>query len=190
MNRLYLLIILLLGVFSAQAADFNYTYFDAAYGEVTIDDDFADIDGDGYSLSGSVAISDSIAIRAGYTDMSYDYAIDSEEILVGLEFHTPIGESTDLLLGLSVIRAEVSVDILGINVSEDDTGNVISAGIRHKLSETVEINGGISRVDVFDDSDTQFFAGLLFDVTENVSIGLGIGRADDADSFSIGIRFQ
>lgn len=190
MKKYFISILLVLGVSAVQASEFNYTFADVAYREVSIDAGIDDIDGDGYSLSGSYGVTDNLAITVSYTDLSYDFSIDSKEFSLGVDFHTPIGESTDLVLGLDYLDAEVSVSFFGFNVTEDDTGNAISAGIRHKLSDIIEIEGGISRADIFDDTETSYGIGLLVGVSENIAIGVGYGKADDVDSITVGVRFQ
>ncbi len=44
----------------------------------------------------------------------------------------------------------------GWSASEDDTGNVISLGLRHTLAPRAELIAGVSRVDIFDVSSTGF----------------------------------
>lgn len=134
-------------------------------------------------MSVSAALTDNIALGFGYEDLSFDFDIESTALTFGVDFHTPVAPATDVVLGISYLDSEVSQPALG---SADDTGNVISAGIRHQLRPTIEIDAGVSRVDVFDDSSTSFGVALLFG--REIQFGAGFQTSDDSDAFVFGVR--
>jgi hypothetical protein len=150
----------------AFADGFNYTYVQASYGTVDIDN--VSVDGDGLGLSGSFGITDNLNIVGGY------------------QVHTPITEMMDVTAAVSYI--DVEFDVLGIPVAEDD-GFGLTVGLRANVSSLIEINAGVSYVDLSDSGDdTGFNGGVLFNFTEMFSLGLSGDWDDDVSVYSISGR--
>jgi len=173
-----------------RAEDFNYSYIDAQYTTSNIDVGGLNLDSKGYAIGGSVALSENIALTAGYEDETVDstyllgFDIDMSSFDFGIDYHAPVAPTTDVVIGFGVMNAEVSMPI----ISEDDTGNVISAELRHRLAPKAELNIGVSRVDIFDDSSTNFGFALLVEIINDFHFGIGYGSSDDIDSIGFGIR--
>jgi len=169
----------------SNAENISYNYIQAAYTTTDIDILGTSIDGNGFSISGSATINDNLAFIASFDDQSYDYDIDTNSFQFGLNFHTPVNKTTDILFGISILDSEVSQPLLG---SEDDTGNVLGVGIRSKLNPNIEIDFGVSRSDIFDDSSTGFSLSLLARLNENIQLGIGYGSGDDTDTIGFSLR--
>lgn len=168
----------------AFADGFNYTYLQASFGTVDIDN--VSVDGDGLGLSGSYGITDSLNIVGGYQTADFDSVADADEWSIGLGVHTPITEMMDVTAAVSYI--DVQLDVLGIPLAEDD-GFGLDVGLRANLTSLIEVNAGISYVDLSDSGDdTGFNGGVLFNFTDMFSLGLSGDWDDDVSVYSLSGR--
>ena len=171
--------------YQSVASDLSYSYIEVAYIESDIDVDGIDVDGDGFGFLVSNDIADNLAIFFGYEDEEFDFDIDGEALSFGFDYHTPISETGDVVISFALVDVEISQPTFG---SEDDTGNVIQVGFRNQINETAEVGAFISRIDVFDDTETSYGFNLALGATDGVQFTFGYGKGDDTDTISIGIR--
>lgn len=168
----------------ASADGFHYTYIQASYGTVDIDN--VSVDGDGLGLNGSFGITDNLNIVGGYQTADFDSLAEADEWSLGLGVHTPITEMMDVTATVSYI--DVEFDALGIPVAEDD-GFGLTVGLRANVTSLIEINAGVSYVDLSDSGDdTGFNGGVLFNFTDMFSLGLSGEWDDDVSVYSISGR--
>ncbi len=168
----------------AFAEGFSYTYLQASYG--TIDIDNVSVDGDGLGLSGSFGITDNLNIVGGYQTADFDSLADADEWSIGLGVHTPITDIMDVTAAVSYIDVEFVA--FGSPIAEDD-GFGLDVGIRANLSSLIEVTAGISYVDLSDSGDdTGFNGGVLFNFTDMFALGLSGDWADDVAIYSISGR--
>lgn len=170
---------------NASASDLSYNFIEGIYVKSNTDIAGVSVDGDGFGIDGSFDAADHLAIVAGYENLSQDFDIDSHSLMLGANYHTPVSETMDVVIGVSIVDAKVSQPTLG---SEDDTGNVISAGIRSKLNDKVEVEASVARTEIFDDSATGFSLSLLAGPSDGIQFGIAYGNSDDTDTIGIGIR--
>lgn len=169
---------------AAAAEGFRYTYLQASYGTVDIDN--VSVDGDGLGLAGSFGITDNLNIVGGYQTADFDSLADADEWSIGLGVHTPITEMMDVTAAVSYINVEF--DALGIPVAEDD-GFGLTVGLRANLTTLIEVNAGVSYVDLSDSGDdTGLHGGVLFNFTKMFSVGLSGEWDDDVAVYSISGR--
>ena len=171
--------------FQSVASDLSYSYIEAAYIESDIDVDGIDVDGDGYIFAASADFADNIAAFISYEDQEFDFDFDGEALSIGIDFHTPISHSADLVVSFAYVDVEISQPSLG---KEDDTGNVIQIGFRNRISQTTEFGAFVSRTDVFDDTETSYGFNLLLGRADGVQLDLGLGKGDDTDTILVGVR--
>ncbi len=168
----------------AFAEGFGYTFLQASYGTVDIDN--VSVDGDGLGLSGSFGITDNLNIVGGYQTADFGSLADADEWSIGLGVHAPITDIMDVTAAVSYI--DVEFDALGVPVAEDD-GFGLDVGIRANLSSLIEVTAGISYVDLSDSGDdTGFNGGVLFNFTDMFALGLSGDWADDVATYSISGR--
>lgn len=188
MLRSILLVILFAFSGAAFADDFNYNQVTVSYGQIDIDD--TDLDGDVIRLNGSVAVSESFHVFAGYGVGEVDDAFTSGDIdqwSLGLGYNSALSESVDFVAGLSYEYLDVAQTGFP---GTDDSGFGLSVGLRMAASENFEVNAGISYIDYSDFGDnTAFSGGLLYGFTENFSLGVNARVDDDFTEYSIGGRF-
>lgn len=184
MKRSFVVFSLLAMSSMAFADGFSYSYLQASYGTVDIDN--VSVDGDGLGLSGSFGITDNLNIVGGYQTADFDSLADADEWSIGLGVHAPITDIMDVTASVSYI--DVEFDALGVPVAEDD-GFGLDVGIRANLTSLIEVNAGISYVDLSTgSSDTGFNGGVLFNFTDMFSLGLRGDWDDDVSVYSLSGR--
>jgi long-subunit fatty acid transport protein len=168
----------------ALAEGFGYTYLQASYGTVDIDN--VSVDGDGLGLSGSFGITDNLNIVGGYQTADFDSLADADEWNIGLGVHTDVTEMMDVTAAVSYISVEF--DALGVPAAEDD-GFGLTVGLRANLTSLIELNAGVSYVDLSDSGDdTGLHGGVLFNFTKMFSLGLSGEWDDDVSVYSLSGR--
>ena len=164
-------------------SDINYTYLEAAYVDTEIDD----IDGDGFALEGSFAISDSVFVIAGYGNLDLDFGADADQWSAGIGAHTSLSDRTDLVGSVRYVDAEV--DTFFGSFSDDGYG--LNVGLRSHVTDVVELEGGINYIDLdaSGDETTLEIAGHYFFAPE-FSVGLGVEMGSDLTAWHLGARVK
>ncbi len=168
----------------AFADGFSYTYVQASYGTVDIDN--VSVDGDGLGLNGSFGITDNLNIVGGWRTADFDSIADADEWSLGLGVHTPVTELMDVTASVSYV--DVEFDVLGLPVAEDD-GFELKVGLRANVTSLIEVNAGVSYIDLSNaGDDTGFEGGVLFNFTDMFSLGLSGEWDDDVSTYSLSGR--
>lgn len=172
---------------AALADGFDYTFVEG--GIVNSEIDGADVDGDGFGLSGSFAVGDSMRIIAGYDDVEYDVGIlgdvDGTVITLGAGFNTGLTADLDFVADLSYVDAEVANGVASV----DETGYRIGAGVRGRTSSKLELEAGLMHLDL-DGSDTGIRVGGRYYFSDSFAAGLGLTDIDDNLSWTLGVRAE
>ncbi len=169
----------------AFADGFSYTYVQATFG--TVDVDNSSIDGDGLGLNGSFGITENLNIVGSYQTADFDSLGDADELTVGLGVHSPITERFDVVAAVSYV--DVSLDPVG-GPSVGDDGFDLTVGGRISVSSLIEINAGLTYRDLSNSGDdTGFGGGILFNLTDSFSLGLAAEWDDDASEYSASARW-
>ncbi len=149
----------------AFADGFSYTYVQATYGKVDVDDPAFTEDGDGLGVNGSFGITDNLNIVASFQTADFDTLGDTDEITAGLGVHAPITEMFDIVASVSY----VDLDLAGFS----DDGFELMGGVRFSVADAIEINGGITYRDLdLGGDDVGFGAGALYSFTDMFAVGL------------------
>lgn len=185
MLRSSLVLLVLAFATSASAKDFDYDYFQLTYGNVEFDD--VNVDGDGFGLAGSYAINEDFHVFAGYEAAGLDFGIDATTLGAGLGWHTTLSPVVDLVASFSYQYVELDAPGVG---SVDDSGLGLGVGLRFAATDLLELNAGISYVDLSDSGgDTGFGVGGLYSFTDAFALGLSANWSDDVSSFTLAGRF-
>ncbi|MCH8101432.1 MAG: outer membrane beta-barrel protein [Proteobacteria bacterium] len=176
------MVLMILGLTGAALAeDFDYDFVSGSYGQIDIDD--LDGDGDVFGLGLSIGIADNLHMFADYQGSDLDFGLDVSEWSVGIGFNTPISDVMDVVAQLSY--EYVDLDVAGFGGFDDD-GYGLSIGLRAAMSESVEINAGISYIDLSDSGDnTTLDAGFLFNVSETIALGVDGSWDDDVSIYRL-----
>ncbi len=185
MLRSIAILVLLAATASASANEFDYDFFQLTYGNIEFDD--VNVDGDGFGLAGSYAINPEFHVFAGYQAAGLDFGIDATSLNAGIGWHTSLSPVVDLVA--SVSYEYVELDAPG-GADVDDNGLGLGVGLRFAASDELELNAGISYVDLSDSGDdTGFGIGGLYSFSEAFSLGLGAEWTDDTSSYTVAGRF-
>ncbi len=183
---------LLLMVFSAGAAaqgadgsqGLNYTYAEIGYGQVNFDS--PDIDGDGFGIGGSYALTEQFHLLANYSTADLDFDIDYTDFSVGFGFNSPISDTIDVVATLSYVYVELDASGFG---SADDNGLGGGLGLRALVNPQIELFGGVEYIDLSDSgSDTSLGAGARYNFNEQFAVGFAGNWSDDANSYTLSGR--
>lgn len=176
--------------------EISYNFIQGTYISTSVDSGTTsgDVDGNGFGVAGSFSIAPHIAITAGFGATSFDtflgIDIDTTELTLGVTGYASIASGTSIFGNFSILKGDVEATDGFITVDDDDTGNVISVGLRHLVTDAVELNLGLSRVDIFDDTENSYGFGARFYANEKVSLGIGYSTSSDVDTLSLNIRID
>jgi len=163
----------------AVAQNFNYSFLEGGYQWFEFDS-AGNVEGDGFVVAGSLALSNSFILIGSYEEGELDnFNVDIDSWKVGLGFHSPISSIIDLVVTGSVLNQEVGLSSGGTN---DDEAFDIGLGLRANLSDTLELNVGLNYVD-YDDAgdDNVVSAGIIIDITDDFAVRLGGSWSDDTE---------
>ncbi len=168
----------------AESPDYNYVQL--AWQKVELDDNFLDVDGDGFGVAGAFEVADNWHVIVAYDDIGFDFGVDLEELSAGFGYHADISANTSFFGELAFVRFEVSAPGLG---SADEDGFGIRIGLRSNVTPNVELEGSASYVDLGDGADGSAVAGAAwYRFTETFAVGLSAGLEEDVTAFGIGAR--
>jgi len=170
---------------TAKNSIFSYTY-------VQLNLVLGDADGfsdgpDGIDLSGSYGFDNNLFVFGGLQHLSGEVGptdVDIDTLKIGLGYHQPIVQNTDLVLGVALMHADA-------DPGSSQDGYELRAGVRNQTTEQVELDGALGFTD-FDDSDSNVFleVGAVYRATPQLGLLATIYFSDDIDTFSIGARYQ
>jgi hypothetical protein len=162
----------------------RYTYLEAGYQALDLDD--PNVDGDGFGLGGSLALNERLYLRAGYSDLDMDFGVDVSSYEFGIGGNLPM--SDDLHLVGEVGYTETELDASNFDIEDD--GYYLSGGFRWMATEALEVNALLSYVDMSDSGDeTSLTVGGLYNLTADLAVGVGASWSDDAMGYSAGLRY-
>ena len=178
---------------TAFAAEPGYTYLEAGYARLNIDvDDVGDADFDGFQVRGSVEAGKDFHFFGSYGSATNDDAgidLDFSELQLGVGYHYPLSDSTDVLAEIGYLRQELDVDEFG---DADADGYRASVGFRSAFNENFEgyVKGSYSGGD-FDGFSALVGAQVKFNPTWGLvgELEAGeMGEGVDATKYLIGVR--
>ena len=177
-----------LAPFAIRADEISYSYLEAGYANVDIDD--FDEDVDGFVLRGSFEVGESVFLFAGYNDFGTTISgidIDFTDFNMGVGYAWPISSTASLYGKLSYVNAEVEA----LDESFDDDGYGLAVGVRGRVAASVELEGYVSYVDLSDLGDNTAFGGaLLYYFTPQFAVGAEVVVDDDATQYGAGLRWH
>ena len=186
MLRLSLISLILAFSASANAEDFDYNFLTLGYGSVDFDD--FGVDGSGFTLGGSYAMTDSYYAFFDYSAASLDAGIDATLWGAGFGYHRALSDQVDLVAELSYEYVELDIPQAG---SFDDSGLGLAIGVRFAQSEKLELNASINYVDYSDGGDdTGFELGALYSINDAYSVGLSGAWSDNVSMYTLSGRFH
>jgi len=167
---------------SVQASDINYDYAEVGYALIN---DF-DASG-GVVLSGSYDVFDNINVIGSLfistsTDSTAFDDIDITTYSLGFGYHTASSDTLDFFVEARLLNTDTTATTKGIKVNQDDTGSMMSFGVRTQLNDKVELLGRIDRRNTDALSETVFTFGGHYERNKNLSFGLEFNTGADNGS--------
>jgi hypothetical protein len=188
MNRTALIGSLLVALLpSASFAEMNYSKVELQFIDVELDGSLANVDGDGFSVSGAYDLNGKIFLLGEWQDQSFDFGIDGTQYELGAGLRHAINSSMDFVGTLSYIDSEVEAG----NFSASDDGLGLGAGIRSRIGDSFEFDAGLKYVD-FDEagSDTGISLGGRWYFSKTMALSFGTDSTDNADALHVGFRAE
>lgn len=167
---------------AAMADDMSYSFVDAGY--VSTDIDNAPT-ADGFGVRGSAGFGENWFVTANYTGQSVQ-GVDLTTYGVGFGGHYGLTEALDLVGSIGYIKAEVDA---GGGLNADDDGYSVNLGLRGRVGDAVELEGGVNYVDFSDGGDdTGLYVGGRFHFNETWALGAEYQSGDDVSTILAYVR--
>lgn len=170
---------------ASHAEDMSYSNVDLGY--VSTDIDGVGPSLDGFGVRGSIGFAEHYFGFAEYSSVSVS-GVDLDQTSVGLGGHWGLSDNLDFVGRVGWYKPEVS----GGGTSLDDDGYLVSAGLRGKVGDKVELEGGVNYTDIGGsggDMTTVVVGGRYF-FTKTFALGAEYQHSDDASTYVAGVRFS
>lgn len=169
---------------AAQAEEMSYSYIDLGYNEVDID---GGPTGDGIGLRGSVGFAENFFVFADYSMFDFSGGVDVDLYSIGFGGRLEIADQVDLVGRLGYAKADASAGGFSI----DDSGYLVSAGVRAQVADGFELEGHVIYTDFGGGADdTAVAVAARYFFTKNFAVGAEYQLSDDADTLFAGVRFS
>lgn len=170
---------------ASHAEDMSYSNVDLSYINTDIDGVGPSLDG--FDLRGSIGFAEHYFAFAEYSTQSVSGA-DLDQTAVGLGGHYSLNDTLDLVGRAGWFKAKVS----GGGVSASDDGYLVSAGLRGKVGDKVELEGNVIYTDLGGNSGnmTTLTAGGRYYFTDTFAVGAEYQHSDNASGYLVGVRFN
>jgi hypothetical protein len=171
-----------------QPDPFSYTYVDLAYSETEFDvaGGGGGLDGDGFTLSGSIELTDDWHAFAAYGNADLDFGIDLDTWMIGAGYRYPLRDDTDIYGRLLFVNLDANFPGPG---DPDDDGLGLQARLRHRINDEFEVEGGIQYLNI-ENSDTSLQAEGRYYFQDNFSVGVGVSFGGDNDGIGVSVRLS
>lgn len=171
---------------------FGYNFIQLTSNSGSVDSNGYSFDTSSFGVGASLLIDDDTFITGVISNGNMklgNFSADDTTYSFGFGVRVPVNNKTDANLGVSYISTTASGDLIGTM-----TGYDLSAGLRHALTDKLEINGrvGLSVLGSARIQTTFFSTGLRYQLVDNISLGVGYGSSSNNDaagqSFSGSLR--
>lgn len=173
-------------------SQFSYGYFDLGYFVHSFESEELD-DANGFAGALSIPIVDSLYVRAALGFASPEDQ-ENEEIdylawSLGGGLGLPLG-STGLDLVIETGIAHRKLEGGAFEDPIDGYGFYVTPGVRLGLGDLVELNGGVTFLNVDSDSDVGVDLKALLHLTPSISLFGGASFAEELDQYGVGLRLS
>lgn len=168
---------------AAMADDMSYSYVDAGYSEMDISG--VGPSADGFGLRGSIGFAENWLAFAEYSAVSVQ-GVDIDTISVGFGGHYSLAPNFDLVGRLGYF--EINLDAGG-GLNADDNGYLADVGLRGRVGDAVELEGGVRYTDLSDGGDdTALVIGGRFHFNKTWAVGAEYASGDDLSTLLAYVR--
>jgi porin-like protein len=166
---------------------FDYNYAELGYDKHDFDVSRApdNIDGDGFTLSGSFKVADDWHVYASYGTANLDLGLDVDTWVLGLGYNYSLKPNVDLYGRVLYVDQSASAG----QFSAHDNGLGLQFRVRGRVNDKVEVEGGLQYLDVAS-SDTSLQASVRYYFTRAFSAGIGVTFGGDQDGLGVNARYS
>jgi hypothetical protein len=196
-QRSFLAVAIMLSASNVISDEISFDYVQGTYTFATVDLGAStdEIEGNGIGLSLSLSFHQNFSITLAVLDTTFDtyQGVDTDTIKIstlGVTAHMPTGSGSELFANLSALKAQVQATDDAGEKGGSDYGYTASTGVRHFVSDKVELEIGVSHTYVFDHADNSLKADARLYIRKRVSLGIGYITGDNVDSFSLNLRLD
>jgi hypothetical protein len=172
---------------TAFAKELSYSYLELGY--LNTDLDNPNVDGDGFGVRGSLAFTPNLHGIASFSSLELDDVnADVDQFEIGIGGNWSLSDKLDLIATVSYVNVEL--DGPG-GFNGDDSGFALGGALRGRVTDALELRGGISYVDLDDSGDeTSLNVGARYYVTPMFALGADLQFSDDQTAWVLGARFD
>jgi hypothetical protein len=176
-------LLLAIAPLAAHAEDMSYSYVNLDYTDVAPDQGPS---GDGVSLRGSVGFATNYFVFAEYGMFDVD-VVDVDLTTVGLGGHFSVSDNLDFVGRAGYLELDISAP--GFSDSQD--GWLVSAGLRSRVGNHVELEGSVMQRELGDaGDDTVFTVGGRYHFNDLFAIGAEYQTGNDVEFIYAGVRIS
>jgi hypothetical protein len=169
-------------------ADMSYSYVEGGYGNVNVDIPGDDVDGDGWLLGGSIAVTPMFYVMADFRQADLDFDVDLTRSKVGLGLNYGISPTVDLIGRVAWVKLELDTPI----GDADDDGFGLDLGLRGQMTDKFEVEGAVQYSDFGGDGgdDTAIVGQARYFFTNQFALGGLIEASDDVTTYGVLFRLN
>ncbi len=179
------------------AEGISYDYAQADYISDTFDPNgsIRAVEGNGIGFAMSLSFAPAFAVRLAVASTTFrDFhgvRVDSSKVtMLGVTAHTSVADNTDVFTNVSVIKAEVEANNGVDKFSENDYSAIVDVGLRHFVTDKVELEAMVSQVKMFGYTLNSTMIGGRFYFRKRLSVGASYVANDIHDSLLITARMD
>ncbi len=197
-HRILLTALILMPASNAYSKEISFDYLQTVFTSGTIDPggSLNEIDGNGFGFSLSLSINTHLAfsllvITTNFETFQGMNNLDTSTITgVGVTAHKTIAPATELFANLSAVMAEITASDATGSVSDDDLGAVFSIGLRHLITDRIELELTASDTYVFDNNAISYGMEARYYFRQALSVGFGYITSENTDSLLLNARLD
>ena len=166
------------------AQNFNYDYVDLGYrtGEI-----FETVDVSDFGAEASQVLAPNFRLKAAADVLDAD-DVDADGYRVAVQggFFTALAPNMDVVVDAGLVYIEFE----GNSFENDDTGVKLDGILRFRVDPRLELNAGLSYVDIFDDSDTGLHLAGLYSLNKSTALLVRFDDNDALELWTFGVRLS
>lgn len=196
-RRDFLAVVMLLSVTGVMAEGISYDYAQADYISDTVDlaGSISAVQGNGIGFAVSLSFAPAFAVKLAvasttFRDFHGQRVDDSKVTTLGVTGHTSLTDATDVFSSVSLIKAEITKNDGVKSTADNDYSAIIDIGLRHRLTDKVELEALVSHVKVFAYTLNSQAIGGRFYFRKRLSLGAAYVANDIHDSLLITARMD
>ncbi len=166
--------------------EFSYNYVELGYVHSHIDNVHAS--GHGYGISGSYGFAQHVHGFATYSDSDLDFNLNLKTFDIGAGLNWPVSPKLDVIGTVSYVDLKLDTPAFG---SAHDSGLGLGAALRGRLTEALEVRGGVDYVNLNDNGDlTTGALGARFYFSQMFGLGADATFNGNGMTWMLGARLD